>query len=199
LKQPGLTPEEQRGLYGELYFLRIFLYFNPDSSNIIKAWCGPEKQIRDFQHGLWSVEVKTTFGNNHQKVHIASERQLDTANLEFLFLNHISLEVRQLAGETLNQIVDSVCETLKSDYGVYDNFRNKLIEAGYFDHHRNIYEDNGYFIRKVDYYNVCDLFPRIEEKDIRNGVGDVKYSIVISQCNEYQISEKEVLNNLIFK
>ncbi|MBK9391246.1 MAG: PD-(D/E)XK motif protein [Bacteroidetes bacterium] len=91
LKQPGLTPEEQRGLFGELYFIRKFIQFNQDSRNVIISWVGPEKQIKDFQSGTWSVEVKTTHGNNHQKVHISSERQLDTTNLEFLCLNHISL------------------------------------------------------------------------------------------------------------
>lgn len=198
LKQPGLTPEEQRGLFGEIYFIRKFLQVNPDSRNVVISWVGSEKQIRDFQSGSWSVEVKTTYGNNHQKVHISSERQLDTTNLEFLCLNHISLELRQLAGETLNQIVDSVCETLEADYSVYNQFKSKLIEAGYFDHHRHIYEDIGYFIREDSYYMVRNQFPRIEESDIRNGVGDLKYSIIVSQCNEYLISEEEVFNNLKF-
>jgi hypothetical protein len=45
---------------------------------------------------------------------------------------------------------------------------------------------------------VRNQFPRIEESDIRNGVGDVKYSIIVSQCNEYQISEEDVFNNLKF-
>jgi hypothetical protein len=198
LKQPGLTPEEQRGLFGEMYFLRKFLQVNPDPRNIIVSWVGSEKQVRDFQFGSWGVEVKTTHGNNHQKVQISSERQLDTTNLEFLCLNHISLELRQLAGETLNQIVDSVGETLESDYSAYNQFKSKLIEAGFFDHHRHIYEDIGYFIREDDYYMVRNQFPRIEESDIRNGVGDVKYSIIVSQCNEYQISEEEVFNNLKF-
>jgi len=198
LKQPGLTPEEQRGLFGELYFLRKFLQFNQDSRNVVISWVGSEKQIRDFQSGTWSVEVKTTHGNNHQKVHISSERQLDTTNLEFLCLNHISLELRQLAGETLNQIVDSICDTLEADYSSYNQFKSKLFEAGFFDHHRHIYDDIGYFIREDDYYMVRNHFPRIEESDIRKGVGDVKYSIIVSQCEEYQIPEEEVFNNLKF-
>ena len=198
LKQPGLTPEEQRGLFGELYFIRKFLKVNHDSRNVIVSWVGPERLIRDFQSGTWSVEVKTTHGNNHQIVQISSERQLDTTNLDFLCLNHISLELRQLAGETLNQMVDSICETLEADYSSYNQFKNKLIEAGFFDHHRHIYEDIGYFIREDDYYLVRNQFPRIEESDIRNGVGDVKYSIIVSQCNDYQIPEELVFNNLKF-
>ena len=47
----GLSNEEQRGLFGELYFLRKFL---SDTDNItlkIKSWTGPSKEIKDFQFG----------------------------------------------------------------------------------------------------------------------------------------------------
>lgn len=197
-KQQGLTPEEQRGLYGELYFMRKFLLSNSDFRNVVVSWVGAEKQIRDYQYGKWSVEIKTTHGNNHQKVHVSSERQLDTANLDNLFLNHLSLELRQKSGETLNQMVDAIIEILNSDHAALSSFRNKLIEAGFFDHHRNLYSDVGYFIRQNVYYNIENTFPRIEERDIRNGVGDVKYSIVISQCSDFVRTEDDVFQTLIF-
>jgi len=197
-KRQGLTPEEQRGLYGELFFMRKFLQTNFDFNNIIISWVGSEKQIRDFQYGSWSVEVKTTHGNNHQKVQINSERQLDTTNLENLFLNHLSLEVRQQSGETLNQIVDSTIEILSSDFNAMNQYRNKLLEAGYFEQHRQLYTDIGYFIRQDIFYKVENDFPRIEEKDIREGVGDVKYSIVVSQCTLFIKTEQEIFQTLIF-
>jgi hypothetical protein len=197
-RQQGLTPEEQRGLYGELFFMRKFLQNNSDLSNIIISWIGPEKQVRDFQFGRWSVEVKTTYGNNHQKVQISSERQLDTTNIDNLFLNHLSLETMRQSGETLNQIVDSINDILKLDLSAFNQFRNKLTDAGFFDHHRQFYSDFGYFIRQDIFYSVKNDFPRIEESDIRNGVGDVKYSIIASQCNEYIKSEPEVFKTLVF-
>jgi hypothetical protein len=197
-KEQGLTLEEQRGLYGELFFIRKFLQNNSDFINIINSWVGSEKQIRDFQSGTWSVEVKTTHGNNHQKVHISSERQLDTSNLGNLFLYHLSLETRQQSGETLNQIVDTIVEILSSDFTALSQFRNKLMEAGFFDHHRQFYTDIGYFIRQEVFYKVENSFPRIEERDIRNGVGDVKYSIVVSQCSDFIRTETEVFQTIIF-
>ena len=194
----GLSAEEQRGLFGELFCLRKFLQSNSDFLNIINSWVGSEKQIRDFQSGTWSVEVKTTHGNNHQKVHMSSERQLDTSNLENLFLYHLSLEVRQQSGETLNQIVDFICEILNTDFTSLNRFKNKLLEAGYFDQQMHLYEHIGYFIRQDVFYKVKNEFPRIEEKDIRNGVGDVKYSIVISQCSDFIRTEQQVFQTLIF-
>jgi hypothetical protein len=197
-RQQGLTPEEQRGLYGELFFLRKFLQTNSDFSNIIISWIGPEKQVRDFQFGGWGVEVKTTHGNNHQKVQISSERQLDTSNIDNLFLNHLSLEMMQQSGETLNQMVDSISELLNTNLIAFNQFRNKLTDAGFFDPHRQYYSDIGYFIRQDIFYKIEHQFPRIEESDIRNGVGDVKYSIIVSQCIDFIISDQEVFKTLKF-
>ena len=158
----------------------------------------PEKQVKDFQSGSWGVEVKTTHGNNHQKVLVSSERQLDTSNLDNLFLYHLSLETRQQSGETLNEIVDSICELLTEDVISLNRFKSKLLEAGYFDLHRQFYEDTGYYIRQDVFYKVEKEFPRIEERDIRNGVGDVKYSIIISQCLKFIKPKEEVFKFLFF-
>jgi len=160
---------------------------------------GAERQIRDFQFKSWSVEVKTTHGNNHQKVHISNERQLDTANLDDLFLFHLSLESRLHSGETLNEAVDSILLILEKDFSSLSRFKNKLLEAGYFENHRIHYSETGYFVRNEVFYKVENEFPRIEEDEIRNGVGDVKYSIIISQCSEYIRTEGQVFQKVIFK
>jgi hypothetical protein len=193
----GLKPEEQRGLFGELYFLRKFLKTANNFLSIVNTWTGTENAIRDFQCGSWAVEVKTTHGNNHQKVHISSERQLDTTNLEDLFLYHISLEQQQNSGETLNDIVDSVIEILRDEMITLNKFKSKIYEVGYFDLHRHLYENFGYHIRQDEFYKVENDFPRIEENDIRTGVGDVKYSIILTQCTPFTASEPEVFDTII--
>jgi hypothetical protein len=195
----GLSPEEQRGLYGEVSLLRKLLNKNSDSLNVITSWVGVEKQIRDFQYGSWGIEVKTTHGNNHQKVLVSNERQLDTTNLDNLFLYHLSLESRLHSGETLNDAVDSVTSILDKDFSSLSRFKSKLLEAGYFENHRIQYSEIGYFIRNESFYKVEKNFPRIEEAEIRQGVGDVKYSIIISQCSEYINSEEHVFQTVIFK
>ncbi len=189
----GLSKEEQRGLYGELYFLRKWLTNSKDFQNYIQSWLGPEKAIRDFEVNGWALEVKTTHGNNHQKIHINSERQLDIDNLNTLILLHLSLEVQQQNGESLNNIVDEINLLLNTDISSQMKFRVKLMQAGYFNNHRAFYESAGYQIRNEIYYLVNEGFPRIEEKDIPKGVGDVKYSIILSEYTDYIITESEVL------
>jgi hypothetical protein len=193
----GLKPEEQRGLFGEIFFLRKLLQTNNDFLYVVSTWTGTEKHIRDFQSGNWAVEVKTTHGNNHQKVHISNERQLDKTNLDDLFLYHLSLEQQQNSGETLNDIIDSVIDILRAETIALNRFKSKIYEVGYFELQRSLYETIGYHIRKDVFYKVENDFPRIEENDIRIGVGDVKYSIIISQCTQFQVSETEVFDTVI--
>jgi hypothetical protein len=189
----GLSPEEQRGLFGELYFLRKWINQTSNLQKCIQAWIGPERSLRDFQLNDWAIEVKTTHGNNHQKVHISSERQLDTTNLTRLLLYHLSLETQQQSGESLNELVNSIIELLNSQIAVQSQFRTKLLQGGYFIHHSALYDNAGYYIRQESFYEVRDRFPRIEEGDVRSGVGEVKYSIVLSNYSEYIIEESSVI------
>ncbi|MFN8307862.1 MAG: PD-(D/E)XK motif protein [Ferruginibacter sp.] len=192
----GLLPEEQRGLFGELYFLRKFLKSNNNYQFVLNTWIGSAGEIRDFQMNNWGLEVKTTHGNNHQKVQISSERQLDTTHLDKLFLYHLSLEKVQESGETLNQIITSIDSILNADTIALNRFKSKLYEAGYFEQHHTLYENIGYFIRKDIFYIVENEFPRIQENEIRSGVGDVKYSIIISQCENFIQTEQSVFETL---
>lgn len=194
--QSGLSPEDQRGLFGELLFLRKLLNYSDDHFRILSCWTGPSKEIRDFQNFDWAVEVKTTIGNNHQKVHISSERQLDITNLSILYLYHVSLEKMIDSGDTLPSLVNEIYHILKNDTLSLNRFRAKLYEVGYFDHHIDLYFHTGYHLRNQSFYEVTGDFPRLQENELRNGVGDVKYSIILSQCQQYLIHESEVLKNL---
>lgn len=192
----GLLPEEQRGLFGELYFLRKFLQINNNYQFVLNTWIGTAGEVRDFQMNNWALEVKTTHGNNHQKVQINSERQLDTTHLDKLFLYHLSLEKVQESGETLNQIITLINTILEVDAIAINRFKSKLYEAGYFDQHFALYDSVGYFIRQDTFYIVENEFPRIQENEIRSGVGDVKYSIILSQCDTFKQTELSVFETL---
>ncbi len=199
INTPGLTHEEQHGLFAELYLLRKMLHARiSNTTNIIRAWVGPDKQIKDFQTGNIAIEVKCTTGNNHQRVHINGERQLDPSNLARLFLYHLSAEARQNGGESLISLINTIETILEGDSMTLTQFKSKLMEAGYFDHHASLYEQTGYITRNEFYYSVSGNFPRIEERDLRPGVGDVKYSIITSQCSEFLLTEVEVFNELTF-
>lgn len=177
--------------------MRFFLTNYSDKNYCVKSWLGPENSIQDFQYANWAVEVKTTHGNNHQKIHITSERQLDDSIIEKIFLFHLSLDVRVGNGETLNSLIDEVSELLKDNTIASNLFKLKLLESGYFDIHRPLYEEKGYTIRQENIYRVTGNFPRITENQIPIGVGDVKYSIVLSESEEWRISNEILIGEII--
>lgn len=77
-----------------------------------------------------------------------------------------------------------------------NSFNSKLLEAGYFDVHapfcmKNVVTPN---VMKISI--IKDDFPRIKENEIRNGVGDVKYTIVLSHCDKFLISESQLFKTL---
>jgi hypothetical protein len=192
----GLSDESQRGLYGEIYFLRFLLNNITDKNYCLKSWLGPEKSIQDFQYSNWAVEVKTTHGNNHQKIHITSERQLDDSIIEKIFLFHLSLDVRVGNGESLNIIIDEVSEFLNENTMASNLFKLKLLESGYYDIHKPLYDERGYTIRQENLYRVSGNFPRIMENQIPIGVGDVRYSIVLSESEEWRINHETLLEEI---
>lgn len=192
----GLQSQEQQGLYGELFFLRKLLIFFLDSFDVIKGWVGSDKALRDFQYQKCAVEVKTTCANNHQKLHISSERQLDETFLEHLFLYHLSVEVSNKNGETLNSIVENIGTIISENVFAYNMFNAKLMEAGYFSQDAELYNERSYKVRKESSYSVTNNFPRIKESELRNGVGDVDYTIIADMCTDYLVPVGEIYNNI---
>jgi len=191
----GLIPAEQQGLFGELYFLqKLFVKAGIDLYNALRTWVGVDKAMRDFQGNSWAVEVKTTSTNNPQKVTINGERQLDETLLEDLFLFHLSVEVSNGNGQTLCQKVALIREMLESDTPALSLFNAKLFEAGYLDKHEPFYQDRFYQARSENYYKIENNFPRIRENELRGGVSDVKYAIILAMCDEYLVTENQIFN-----
>jgi hypothetical protein len=193
----GLTPAEQQGLFGELHFLQKFLA-KPDTNfcDVLHTWVGVDKALRDFQGNSWAVEVKTTSTNNPQKVTINGERQLDETLLENLFLFHFSIEVSNGNGQTLCQKVAAIREMLDNDAPALSLFNTKLFEAGYLDKHEPYYQERFYQARNENYYKIENDFPRVKENELRSGVSDVKYSIILAMCDEYLVSENQLFNTV---
>ncbi|MEG4276633.1 PD-(D/E)XK motif protein, partial [Microcoleus sp. MON1_C1] len=44
------------------------------------------------------------------------------------------------------------------------------------------------------YFKVERDFPRIIEADLRNGVGDVRYTISVAECRRFSIPELDVIS-----
>jgi len=145
----GLDAEEQRGLYGELWFLRERVLTGLSVSQSVSAWTGPERTAKDFQFPGCAVEVKTTMAGQHQHLQIAGEKQLDDTGLDALFLCHLSLEVARGAGETLPAAVTSLRAAAAAIPAAAQTLEDRLLEVGYLDAHAALYAAVGYVLREV--------------------------------------------------
>ncbi|MCI0423409.1 MAG: PD-(D/E)XK motif protein, partial [Acidobacteria bacterium] len=178
----GLGEDAQRGLFGELWFLRQYLIATVGAGGAVQSWKGPTKAVHDFQLREASVEVKTTISKQHTKMLISSERQLDTSTLKHLILFHLSVETSASGGVTLPTLVDQVRSGLSNHIQVRELFEDMLLEAGYLDRHAVQYSQVFYHARTWHAFHVRDGFPRLIERSLPPGVGDLSYSIVIASC-----------------
>lgn len=180
----GLTPAQQRGLFGELHVL-TFALGSIDRERATRGWVGPSGAPQDFNFGATAIEVKTSAGKNPQRVRISSERQLDNAHLDHLLLWHVSVDERIGLGETLPEAVQRtrglVCGTPAEPA-----FEEALFAAGYHAAHEGRYT-TGYSVRSSQIFEIRDSFPRLMESDCPPGLGDVHYSIELGALAAFEV------------
>ena len=190
----GLGQERRAGLYGELHVLRGHLL--PISKEMaVTTWVGPQGAHQDFQGSGWALEVKTSRTKQPVSVRISGERQLDDLGLAFLGLAHIGLEQRRNSGETLPEIVASVRRMLV-DSRVAETFEGQLLSAGYLAIHEPRYMNDGYVVRFDEIFEVRKGFPRITERDLVDGVGDVAYSVATSALGDFRTDWERMTNGV---
>jgi hypothetical protein len=193
----GLSIEAQKGLYGELWFLRYVLIPKLGEYNSILSWTGPSGSNQDFQIPNCAIEIKTTSGMENN-VHISNKRQLDNVGLRKLYLGHISVEAGLNGTQSLNDLIDEIKQLLHEKCEIcISMFEEKLMESGYLNVHRSRYVDMKYIIREANYYDIKNNFPRIIEANIMYGIGEVHYSIDLASCETYKISFEDLSQNLL--
>lgn len=196
-KGTALTPEEQQGLFGELWFLQYLLEANISPSVAVIAWTGSESTDRDFQFSnAIGVEVKTTRSSGHKTLTISNERQLDDTGMTSLFLLHIAVERIKGGSHTLPHIVSALRDLLSFDATTTDKFEDSLVLAGYLDIHAKIYADTSYAVHSYCPYLVQPGFPRIVPRDLPIGIGNVRYTIDSSACLNFSIDLSRVIDEL---
>ena len=193
----GLTEEAQRGLYGELYFLRRHLLSIPQYfTSEISGWTGSKNRQHDFQFGDLAVEVKTSSAKQHQKLLISSEQQLDETLIGNLFVFHLSLSVIENHADTLPALVVDLRNNLHTVYAAAFAFEGALVERGYIDEQAWRYQKTGYTVRESNMFRVTKGFPRLTERDLPLGVGDLTYSISVVECKNFAVPVEEVVAHI---
>jgi len=194
-RSEGLTDEEQRGLWGELRFLRDCL-LPVLGFPAVAGWKGADLAPQDFQFENGAIEVKTTLAKQPQVVRITSERQLDDSAWPTLILYVIALEARDGGGETLPSMIASLRTTLTADSEALEQFEDSLLQYGYLDSHVGRYVDRGYLSRSETALHVRMGFPRLVEHDMPTGIGDVRYGLAVAACVAFTMNTTKLHKTL---
>jgi hypothetical protein len=184
-----LSVERQKGLLGELYFLRFCLFSKYSFSESISYWTGPDRTNHDFQLLNKAVEIKTTSSQQHRKFVISSEKQLDSTGLEALYLAVFYLNLHgNMPDHTLPVFIREIYGHIEEDPVAGFQLQVKLTKYGY----KELLADQytvGFSIQEVKYFQVTDGFPRLVQQNLPNGVGDLQYSVVVAACNSFEIRD----------
>lgn len=191
----GLTPEQQRGLFGELLLLREVLAPAAGLGKSIQAWTGPDDAAHDFHLGSSAIEVKSTIEVRPTHFRISSEYQLDDAEVTPLFLVHNLLDTRTDPGTSLVEIVELIRQESEA-VSARTLFEEKLITAGYLDSHRDRYAAPKYTGRDRIIYEITSDFPRITPASLPDGVEQARYLVSITSTEPFRIELENFIENV---
>jgi hypothetical protein len=193
----GLGEEAQRGLYGELYYIRNHLLStNNHFADEMSGWTGSKNRQHDFQFGETVVEVKTCSTKQHQKLQISSEQQLDETLVGNMFVFHLSLSSVENHADTLPALVAGLREILHANYAAAALFEQALLERGYLNTQAWRYQKTGYVIRESNVFRVADAFPRLTERHLPPGVGDLTYTISVAECRKFAVPLDDMISHI---
>lgn len=198
----GLGAERQRGLYGELLLIATALAPRIGMVAATDAWKGSSGAHQDFQVPRGAIEVKASAAKQPTTVRITSERQLDETGVGALFLHVYVLDERDVAGatstpgESLAMLVARIRGEVSRDVIAAARFEDKLLLAGWLDQHASRYENRRWTIRSHSTFRVSTDFPRVVERGLPVGIGDVSYELDLAACEPFRVTIDAMLDVL---
>ncbi len=188
---PGLTLEQQKGLLGELLFIKNLLEAGISQDKVFNAWTGPDSESKDFNFKSASFEVKFTT-SNIPSIKISNENQLDNLSNTNLFLVQFSTDSAKNGGISLNSVVELLRQDLKTNKAASKFFNEKLESVGFFEEDGESYNAE-YALKSTFIYKVTADFPKLSGNNLPTGIYNTSYSIERSAIENY----KENLESII--
>lgn len=189
-RNQDMSLERQMGLFSELLCLKDIIYPKIGISQSITSWVGADFDKQDFLLDNAIIEVKSYRTTKGPTVHISSLQQL-YSDKEPLFLLTYGLTQSE-NGLSINDLVQDIDKLLENESTeIKDSFDNKLLEYGFIP---EIVKTPLYtFISdKNRVYFISDEFPKISPYNVKSQIQNVKYSIDLLQCMDYEIDKKNI-------
>lgn len=180
----GLTPEEIRGLFGELWFLAVWLL--PRGHGQLKHWLGPTGTRHDFGWHTLAVEAKATTSVRGHVHRINGLDQLDPPADGRLLLFSLRLREEATASNTLLSLIDTISTALGDDSEALDGFESRLSQTGYSPLDADRYAEVRFRVINERLYEVAEGFPRLSPESfvagLPSGIERVEYEVNLDAC-----------------
>ncbi|MGD7048822.1 PD-(D/E)XK motif protein [Rossellomorea marisflavi] len=188
----SLSREEQMGMFGELKILQKRIIPNYGCPTGIHSWVGALGDKQDFLLEKLAIEVKSYRVSSSKTIWISSKEQLNS-DKNPLYLFSCAL-IEGINGETIDDLVEDILNKLE-ETNLRKEFIKKVEQYGYIS---EIHKDSLYkfAMEKVIVYEVKEGFPKFNLDQFSPWIRDVKYSIDLTGCSEFQVNEKEIFNSL---
>lgn len=190
-----LTPEQMRGLYGELYFFKKLLENNIHPSIIINAWQAPQAENQDYYFPNDAIEIKTTKSNT-PVISISNEFQLDINGFDHIFLSFYHLNEHPGDSNTLLELINRVRSILESKQELIDVFDKKIEDLGIGKEVEEEYNQISYNLISERYFEVKEGFPSIVPNMIQESLSKVSYHIDPVGCKDFEIEFDTILKTI---
>jgi len=187
-----LSRSDQIGLFGELWFLRVWLLPHAGLAAAVDRWRGPTGSRHDFEWSGRSVEVKATTSTRGTIHRINGADQLLPPEGGDLHLFSIRLREDAGSSNTLPRLVQAISQQLGTDPDAVDRFETMLNRAGYTPLHAEEYEKLQLRVVEDGLYTVREDFPRIVTASfpggVPAGVEAIEYEINLSGFDHLRIA-----------
>ena len=176
-----LSPEEQRGLFGELVVLENLL--KNGNAKTVEGWLGPSGSLHDFETDDWHIEVKTSLKvNPTASIHPLS--QLDPIEIPF---HLVIVKIRKGGGATLPNKIQELRNHhhILGSPSASSHFEKMLEEIGYDtsdDHHYTTEYDESVDCIHLD-VNTTSTILQTQRIDSGVKIGDrnIRWRLVASE------------------
>lgn len=180
----GLTAEEIHGLFGELWFLNVWLL--PHGHEQVAHWLGPTGARNDFAWAGTALEAKATTSVRGHLHHINGVDQLDPPVGGTLLLFSLRMREEATASNTLVSLVETVMTALDDDSEALDVFESRLAQTGYSPLEADRYADMRFRVVSERLYEVGEGFPRLSAESfvvgVPTGIERVEYEVNLDTC-----------------
>lgn len=188
-----LSPEEVRGLFGELHILRKLYQNTLSQVAAVDAWCGPDNSHQDFIFGNRAIEVKSLSGRERSVIRISSEDQLESlADELFLLTQRLIVAPDAEHALSLNGMVELI-EGELSDAEAFEQFTRKLAGIGYIPLIE--YDAPRFVVNGLQGYQVTAMFPRLIRSKLPHGITKLSYDVMLEAIAPFVCDNKIIFRS----